>query len=123
MQAKPQEARELIRALIGEGLVGNQLGKTIKRGGEQVRISRDGEGVMRFDLDDMERAFVLKSNRLYERPYQPPEQIDHMQKQLNYRGVVEEVDTHLYSNRVDCACGSVRWVKNADLFQVKRCNA
>jgi hypothetical protein len=97
------------------------MGKTIKRGGEQIRINRDGEGVMRFDLEGIQKAFVLKSNRLYERPYQPAEQINHIQTQLNYNGLVEEVDIREYSNRVECACGNVRWVKNADLFQVRKC--
>ena len=42
-------------------------------------------------------------------------------KQLNYMGLVEEVDAQAYPNKLDCKCGNVRWVKNADLFQVKKC--
>jgi len=42
-------------------------------------------------------------------------------EQLNYRGEVEKVDTGVYKNRVVCKCGNVLWVKNADMFQVKKC--
>lgn len=44
-----------------------------------------------------------------------------MYKQLGYDGKEEEVPATLYTNKIKCACGNVRWVKNADLFQVKKC--
>jgi hypothetical protein len=102
------------------------------------------DGVLRFDLDGMARAFVLKSGRLYEREYvgpapeaqkeqeepraepKPEPQADAASgdpivEQLGYRGEVERVDTRVFRNRVVCDCGNVRWVKNADMFQVKKC--
>lgn len=41
--------------------------------------------------------------------------------QLDYQGNPETVDTRRFPNQITCACGNVRWVKNADLFQVKSC--
>ena len=41
--------------------------------------------------------------------------------QLNYKGEPEKVDTAVFRNKLICACGNVRYVKNADLFQVTRC--
>jgi len=39
-----------------------------------------------------------------------------------YDGKPEEVDFNLYCNKVKCAeCGQIRYVKNADVFQVKLC--
>jgi len=46
---------------------------------------------------------------------------DPIVEQLNYQGTPEKVDTRLYRNRLVCGCGNVRWVKNADLFQVTKC--
>jgi hypothetical protein len=113
--------------------------------GEKVRVSRTEDGALRFDMDGMERAFVLKSGRLYEREYAkaaaaPEEEREEAAKeepepeptpeapvdgpiveQLGYRGEVEKVDTTVYRNKVVCKCGNVRWVKNADMFQVKKC--
>jgi hypothetical protein len=86
-------------------------------------------------------AFVLKSERLYEREYvkaaaaeeeqpkteqQPEPEAEAptdgpIAEQLGYRGEVERVDTRLYKNRVVCKCGNVRWVKNSDMFQVTKC--
>jgi hypothetical protein len=45
MQTKQDEVRELVREIIREGLVGNEINRAIKRGGEQIRITRDGDGV------------------------------------------------------------------------------
>lgn len=39
----------------------------------------------------------------------------------NYDGTDEEVPANLYCNKITCKCGNVRWVKNADMFQVKMC--
>jgi Zn-finger protein len=39
----------------------------------------------------------------------------------NYDGTNEEVPANLYCNKITCKCGNVRWVKNADMFQVKMC--
>jgi hypothetical protein len=98
------------------------IGKTVEYGGEQIRISKE-DGSIRFDLIGMKTAFVLKSNRLYSREFIPPEPANgqRFQKQLNYMGLAEEVDSQIYTNRLECECGNIRWVKNADLFQVKKC--
>jgi hypothetical protein len=44
-----------------------------------------------------------------------------MVKQLGYKGEEELLSAVLYCNKVVCACGNVRWVKNSDVFQVKKC--
>lgn len=41
--------------------------------------------------------------------------------QLDYDGETEIVDRAVYKNRIVCECGNVRYVKQADLFEVKRC--
>ena len=45
----------------------------------------------------------------------------HLATQLDYQGNPETVDTRRFPNQITCTCGNVRWVKNADLFQVKSC--
>jgi hypothetical protein len=124
MSANQRDARELVRALIKARVPERNIGKTIAHGGEQIRISKEN-GAIRFDLVGMQKAFVLKSNRLYVSDFKPPEPAGEQkfQKQLNYLGLVEEVDAQTYSNKLVCKCGNVRWVKNADLFQVKKCKS
>lgn len=41
--------------------------------------------------------------------------------QLDYDGSPEVVDRAVYSNRIVCECGNIRYVKNADIHEVKRC--
>jgi hypothetical protein len=126
MSAKQKEGKELVRTLIKEGVVDKNVGKQISRGGEQVHISKEN-GAIRFDLVGMKIAFVLMSGRLYQRDFVQPQtepedgSDQHTQRQLNYHGSVEEIDTRIFVNKLVCACGNVRWVKNADLFQVKKC--
>ncbi len=126
MSTNQNDGRELVRALIKEGLVDKNIGKQIDHDGEHVHVSKEN-GAIRFDLVGMQIAFVLKSNRLYQRDFVQPETEhedsgdQHIQRQLNYRGLEEEVDTRIFKNKLMCACGNVRWVKNADLFQVKKC--
>ncbi len=126
MSAKQKEAKELVRTLIKEGVVDKNIGKQISRDGEHVHISKEN-GAIRFDLVGMQTAFVLMSGRLYRRDFVQPEtepednSNKHIQRQLNYHGLAEEVDTRIFKNKLVCACGNVRWVKNADLFQVKKC--
>jgi hypothetical protein len=112
----------LVRAFIKKRMPERNVGKTIDHDGEQIRISKEN-GAIRFDLIGMQKAFVLKSNRLYLSDFKAPEPASELrfQKQLNYLGLVEEVDVQTYSNKLVCKCGNVRWVKNADLFQVKKC--
>ncbi|UCG79926.1 MAG: hypothetical protein JSV60_08095 [Desulfobacterales bacterium] len=122
MSANQRDARELVRALIKEHIPEKNIGKTIDYEGEQIHISKE-DGAIRFDLIGMRKAFVLRSNRLYASDFKPlePASEQQFQKQLNYLGLVEEVDAQAYSNKLVCKCGNVRWVKNADLFQVKKC--
>ncbi len=126
MSAKQEEAKAMVRALIKEGVVDKNVGKTFDHDGEHVHISKE-DGAIRFDLVGMQTAFVLMSDRLYQRDFIPPETVSednstkHIQRQLNYHGLAEEVDTRIFKNKLVCACGKVRWVKNADLFQVKKC--
>lgn len=126
MSANKKDARELVRKFITNGVTDKNIGKTIDYEGEQIRISKE-DGAIRFDLIGMKIAFVLKSNRLYRRDFIPPEtepednSKSHIQRQMNYHGLVEEIDTRIFKNKIICACGNVRWVKNADLFQVKKC--
>jgi len=44
-----------------------------------------------------------------------------MAEQLGYDGTPERVNMSNFKNRIVCPCGNVRWVRNADLFQVKKC--
>ncbi len=126
MSKKQEEGKKLVRALINEGVVDKNIGKTIARDGEQIHVSKEN-GAFRFDLVGMQTAFVLMSDRLYRRDFVQPETVveddsnRHIQDQLNYHGLLEEVDTRMFKNKLVCACGNVRWVKNADLFQVKKC--
>ena len=120
MSIKTDEARAIVRAIIADGAIEQNDGQVVKQDGETVRVSQD-DGAVRFDLDGMQMAFVLKSNRLYERPYEQANVVDHMQAQMDYRGQKEQVDTRQFTNQLVCECGNVRWVKNADLFQVKKC--
>ncbi len=126
MSKKEKEAKAMVRALIKEGVVDKNICKTIARDGEHVHISKE-DGAIRFDLVGMKIAFVLMSGRLYRRDFVQPETVlkdsstKRIQRQLNYHGLLEEVDTRIFKNKLECACGNVRWVKNADLFQVKKC--
>jgi hypothetical protein len=126
MSAKQDKGKELVRTLIKEGVVDKNIGKQINRDGEHVHISKE-DGAIRFDLVGMKIAFVLMSGRLYKRKYVQPETEpedsgdQRIQRQLNYHGLAEDVDTRIFVNKLVCACGNVRWVKNADLFQVKKC--
>lgn len=126
MLAKQDEAKELVRTLINDGLVDKNVGKQIRYGSEQIHISKEN-GAVRFDLIGKRTAFVLMSGRLYRRdfvePATEPDDSDGrpVKTQLNYHGLAEEVDIRIFKNKLVCACGNVRWVKNADLFQVKKC--
>lgn len=44
-----------------------------------------------------------------------------MVKQLGYDGKEEELNAIQYCNKIVCECGNVRWIKNSDVFQVKKC--
>ena len=42
-------------------------------------------------------------------------------KHLGYDGKEEELNAIQYCNKIICKCGNIRYVKNADMFQVKMC--
>lgn len=44
-----------------------------------------------------------------------------MVKQKNYDGSEEILSADIYCNEIVCECGNIRYVKNADMFQVTRC--
>ena len=180
MENKIDEARDLVRSIIDEGLVDENIGKTITKDGEEIQITKPDEKSVRFDLPRMKKSYVLMSGRLYERDFilnlsetesdqdepeddKPPElsvvdteslpvpELDFkeeseeiethsgsdmdealletgepeieppMVQQLDYKGKPEEVNPKLFKNKIECECGNDRWVKNADLFQVKKC--
>ena len=111
------EAKEVVRKIIKADIVDEYMDQTLEFNGEHVHISTDDDKGVRFSLIDKRISFVLMSGRLFQRDYVDP----HFAKQRNYHGLVEEVDTRRFINRIECACGEFRWVKNADLFQVKKC--
>ncbi len=101
MSAKQKEGRDIVRKLLAEGVIDKNIGKTIARDGEHVHISKE-DGAIRFDLVGMKIAFVLMSGRLYQRDFIPPETEPEddsnrgTQDQLNYHGLLEEVDTRMF---------------------------
>jgi len=54
-------------------------------------------------------------------PADPATTDPNLATQLDYQGNPETVDTRRFPNRIICACGNIRWVKNADLFQIRSC--
>jgi hypothetical protein len=100
--------------------------------GEKVHISENEYKGIRFDFPEMKFSFALMSGRLYKRNYVAPTSMppksghetlstQGIVRQQNYLGDDEEIDTRLFPNKLICECGQIRWVKNADLFQVKKC--
>ena len=121
---KSNVIREQLRALVRQGSLDQLIDTTIQVEDLRVYVSNgDGQGV-RFDVPDLDTAFVLMSGRLYQRDLGPgsiPTVPVGMTQQRNYLGEPEQVDTRLFTNKIVCKCGDVRWVKNADLFQVTKC--
>lgn len=64
--------------------------------------------------EEIQRAISKAKAEIRGENVQPVEQLD-------YEGQVEILDQRFYSNRVQCPCGNVRWVKDQDVFQVKMC--
>ena len=126
------EAKDLVRNLINEDRVKENLNTTIVLLGEKVQVSENGDKGIRFDFPDMKISFAFMSGRLYKREYttspnipqksenRVPPGAEYM-RQRDYIGGFEDIDTRVYTNKLICECGQVRWVKNADLFQVKKC--
>lgn len=129
MIANRSEARELVKQIVKERLADKVGVHNIVYFGEEITVTRSEDGAIRFNLPRLRKSFVFMSGRLYERKHvnddPKPTRVDHQQSpmttQFSYKGTVEEVDTRIFSNKLVCPCGNVRWVKNADLFQVKKC--
>lgn len=129
MEERQYEARELVKQFIKANLVEENLDRTIVWQGEEIRTSKEDEKSIRFDLPGRRKAYLLMSQRLYEKEFiigeseviKGVDRSSHIVEQLNYKGEVERVDTMEFKNKLVCECGNFRWVKNADLFQVRKC--
>lgn len=69
MWNKNDDARDLVRKIMGEGLADDNLAKTVMIDGVEVRITKSNRDSVRFDLPGMRKAYVLMSGRLYERDF------------------------------------------------------
>ena len=84
----------------------------------------DGDDLAELDMDPDQLAVEEYAAELadeHEGEGGDPDGGEHLALQLDYKGEPETVDTRRFNNKVVCACGNVRWVKSADLFQVKLC--
>jgi hypothetical protein len=101
---------------------------------KEVIFSKSREGVITFRVPQLKKVYASMSGRLYEKPWRggnpddqeflPPSgepEIPRIVEQLNYKGAPEKVDTGVFKNKIVCKCGNIRWVKNADMFQVSKC--
>ncbi|MGD0276635.1 MAG: hypothetical protein ABSB79_11410, partial [Syntrophales bacterium] len=129
MSTKRDEVKELLRQIVKKRLVERVGVQNIVYSGEEVNVIKGQDGSIRFNLPRLGKSYAYLSGRLYERQYtgvnpSPSESHDPSSlivEQLDYMGNAEKVDTRLFGNRLVCTCGNVRWVKKADLFQVKKC--
>jgi hypothetical protein len=131
MAKKTDEARELVRQVVEEGLQEGQEAYTVTKEEQEITILGQKDGTTRFDIPGLQKSYVLRAGRLYEQRHLDEDQEEalaeeapvepKMMEQLNYKGEVEEVDTNIFKNKIVCTCGNVRWVKNADFFQVDKC--
>jgi hypothetical protein len=123
------EARELVKRLVKERLVEKVGVRDIVYHGEEINVTIEEGGPMRFNLPKLKKSYVVMSGRVYERDYVDDgvikvavsDQQAPTMTQLNYKGEPEEVDTSIFKNRLICSCGGVRYIKNADVFQVTKC--
>ena len=133
-----KELREVIREILHQGAINLSEEQVINKDGHEIRVIPLGDGCTRFDLPRLEKSYVMMSGRLYERPYLGDAQDSnkkpaateesksntspaHFASQPSYTGEDEKVDTSIYKNKIICKCGNPRWVKNSDMFQVKKC--
>ncbi|MGO9137582.1 MAG: hypothetical protein ACLP9S_09895 [Syntrophales bacterium] len=122
------ETRELVKRLVRERVAEKAGVQNIVYGGEEICVSNVEDGPMRINLPRLKKSYVVMSGRVYEREYTDDErrikvydQQPSIVTQLNYKREPENVDTTLFSNKLICACGNIRYVKNADMFQVTKC--
>ena len=133
-----KELREVIREILHQGAINLSEEQVINKDGHEVRVIPLGDGCTRFDLPRLEKSYVMMSGRLYDRPYLGDTQKSdsksaatdesksdtsqtHFASQPSYTGGDEKVDTRIFKNKIICKCGNPRWVKNSDMFQVKKC--
>ena len=123
------ETRELVKRLVRVRLVQKVGVQNIVYGGEEIFVINVEDGHMRINLPRLKKSYVVMSGRVYEREYvddggikiEVNDQRPSIVTQLNYKGELENVDTAIFNNKLICACGNIRYVKNADLFQVTKC--
>ena len=123
------ETRELVKRLVRERVAEKAGVQNIVYGGEEICVSNVEDGPMRLNLPRLKKSYVVMSGRVYEREYvddggikiEVNDQQPSIVTQLNYKGEPETVDTAIFNNKLICACGNIRYVKNADTFQVTKC--
>jgi hypothetical protein len=127
--AHSDETRDLVKRLVTERLVEKVGVRNIVYHGEEINVIRDGDSLLLLNLPRLKKSYAVMSGRVYEREYvddggkvvDVSEPQASPMTQLNYKGEPEEVDTAIFRNKLICSCGGVRYVKNADLFQVTKC--
>lgn len=122
--------------IIKEEYYSNVEGETVPvQYGEEREVclvTHTRTGILGDFPDGTKLIYDFRSNRVHK--YRPPRAQDprkvkgedkpnppDMVEQLGYGGEVELVDRRVFCNKLVCKCGGVRWVKNADVFQVKLC--
>jgi hypothetical protein len=142
--AAPLEESELLKIMKKNNVVPNNVNETklIKYGkGLQLSclLTRTKRGLVA-DFIDTEvslfyqfgtrrvklfpKAATVKSKREEqlekERAHiNKPEPI--MMEQLDYHRKIEQVDITVYTHKLTCKCGNVRWIKSSDIFQCCIC--
>ena len=127
--ANNDEVRDLVKRLVRERLVEKVGVSNIIYHGEEINMTRTEDGLMWLNLPRLKKSYVVMSGRVYQRVYSDDsggvmDVADPMPlnaTQLNYQGEPEEVNTAIFSNRLICSCGGIRFVKKQDLFQVTKC--
>ena len=140
MVEEHSEWKEIVREILHQGAIDLSKEQIVNKDGHEVRITPLGEGCTRFDLPRPQKTFIIMSGRLYSRPYMSNDDVPsgdgnsaetekseadesqvHLASQPSYTGEEEKVDTRIFKNKIMCKCGNHRFVKNSDMFQVKKC--
>jgi hypothetical protein len=127
--ANNDDARELVKRLVRERLVEKAGVPNIVYHGEEISVTTGADGLKHYNLPRLKKSYVVMSGRVYEREYvddhsgvvDVTDPMPTIVTQLNYKGESEKVDTAVFRNKLICTCGGIRYVKNADLFQVTKC--
>ena len=127
--AKSDETRELVKKLIRERLVEKVGVQNIEYQGEEIIVTITEDEPMRLNLPRLKKSYVVISGRVYEREYindkinkvEGDDKKASIVTQLNYKAEPERIDSAVFTNKLICSCGNIRYVKNADLFQVTKC--